>query len=219
MAKDPGFGLAWVQLGRLYAANYSFDVAPIDTPIEEAVALAQRGVRLEPTSQRARAILAMALLCEGELEEGRAEAERALTVCPVSRVYLDFLGWIMTLLGCWERGRQLVDRTVDYSAPPRRVRRAVGRPHPLRQAGRGPQRRAPAHRLPVLLALAHAHFHPRADGRIAEAEQEAAELLRQKPEFPSRGRTLIGRLIKFPEIMNRIVAGLEQAGLHLASGH
>ncbi len=56
-------------------------------------------------------------------------------------------------------------------------------------------------------------------GRIAEAEQEAAELLRQKPEFPSRGRTLIGRLIKFPEIMNRIVAGLEQAGLHLASGH
>ena len=53
-------------------------------------------------------------------------------------------------------------------------------------------------------------------GRRAEAEQDAADLVRQRPDFPSRGRTLIGRLIKFPEVSDPIVEGLERAGLHLA---
>ena len=42
-------------------------------------------------------------------------------------------------------------------------------------------------------------------GRKAEAKREAAELLRQKPDFAKRGRTLIGRYIKFPELHARIV--------------
>jgi adenylate cyclase len=218
VSQDPAFGLAWTQLGRLYAVNHAFEVAPIDTPIEEAVALAQRGVRLEPTSQRARAVLAMALFFQGELEASRAEAEGALTLCPTSLVYLDALGWIMTLLGCWERGRELVGRAIERN------------PHHLpvvfhalwvEHLRRGEL--AEAHRV-ALQYPDTGHFWRSLMrtstlgllGRVAEAQQEAAELLRQKPDFPSRGRTLIGRVIKFPEISDRIRAGLEQAGLHLA---
>ena len=112
---DPAFGLAWTQLGRLYAVNYAFEVAPIDTPIEEAVTLAQSGVRLEPTSQRSRSVLALTLLFAGELEAARVEAERALTLCPASLVYLDVIGWVLTLLGCWERGREIVARAIEHN--------------------------------------------------------------------------------------------------------
>ena len=113
VSRDPAFGLAWTQLGRLYALNYAFEVAPIDTPIEEAVRLAQKGAHLEPTSLRSRAVLAAIQLFAGEIETARVEAERALALCPTSLVYLDALGWVLTLLGCWESGREIVDRAIQ----------------------------------------------------------------------------------------------------------
>jgi adenylate cyclase len=221
VSQDPAFGLAWTQLGRLYAVNYAFEVAPIDTPIEEAVALAQRGVRLEPTSQRARSVLAMALLFKGELEASRAEAERALTLCPASLVYLDALGWIMTLLGCWARGRQLVDRAMDgnpYHLPVIFHARWVDhiRSGKLDEAySAALQYTDTAHFWRSLMRASTLGLM----GRIAEAEQEAAELQRQKRDFRSRGRTLIGRLIKFPEVSGPILEGLERAGLRLDEAH
>ena len=52
-------------------------------------------------------------------------------------------------------------------------------------------------------------------GRVAEAKHEVAELLQRKPDFASRGRTLIGRYIKFPDLFERVVNGLGKAGLAL----
>ena len=43
VAAEPECSLAWVQLSRLYTANYSFEVAPLETPIDQAVAYAQNG--------------------------------------------------------------------------------------------------------------------------------------------------------------------------------
>ena len=48
-------------------------------------------------------------------------------------------------------------------------------------------------------------------GRVAEAKHETAELLQRKPDFASRGRTLIGRFIKFPDLVEPIVDGLAKA--------
>ena len=42
-----------------------------------------------------------------------------------------------------------------------------------------------------------------------------ADLLNGTPDFARRGRTLIGRLIKFPDLSDRIVDGLAKAGLVL----
>jgi hypothetical protein len=42
-----------------------------------------------------------------------------------------------------------------------------------------------------------------------------AELLAKKPDFTSRGRDLIGRLVKFPDLVERVVEGLGKAGLAL----
>jgi len=52
-------------------------------------------------------------------------------------------------------------------------------------------------------------------GRLDEAQLSAAELLRIKPQFPQRGRTLIGYYIKSEELRERVVAGLHKAGLTL----
>ena len=217
VSQDPNFGLAWTQLGGLYAANYAFELASIDTPIEDAVALAQRGVRLEPTSRRARSVLAMVLLVKGELEASRTEAELALASSPASLVYLDVIGWILTLLGCWERGRELVARASDsnpYHLPVVFHARWVD----LLRQGRLDEAYG------VALHATDTHYFWRSlmrastlglMGRTAEAEQEAAELLRQKPDFRRRGQALIGRLIKIPEVSGQILEGMARAGLCL----
>ena len=45
-----------------------------------------------------------------------------------------------------------------------------------------------------------------------------AELLARKPDFASRGRVLIGRLVKFADLLETIVDGLGKAGLVLDRG-
>jgi hypothetical protein len=52
-------------------------------------------------------------------------------------------------------------------------------------------------------------------GRLEEARSEVAELLRTKPDFARRGRALTGRLLKHPELQERVADGLAKAGLAL----
>ncbi len=218
VAAEPECSLAWVQLSRLYIANYMFDLTRLETPIDQAVAYAQNGVRLDESSQRARAALAGALLVKGELAAARAEAQGALELNPDSLVYLEWIGWIMTLLGEWERGPDLVRRALSRNPHVIPVaHHALWLAHlhhgEIEEAYQAAlQYRDPTFFLRALMrACCLGHL-----GRREEARGEVAELLRRKPDFPSRGRTLIGRHVKFPDLLQTIVDGLERAGLALA---
>jgi adenylate cyclase len=215
--QQPECGLAWVQLARLHIANYAFEVVPIETPIDEAVAFAQNAVQLDASNQRARAALAGAFLLKGELGAGRVEAEKAYGLNPESFVYLEWIGWLMTLLGDWERGPALVRQAMARNPSHIAVALHAAWADHLR---RGEIEEA----YQMALQYRDATFFWRALmracclghlGRVAEAKHEAAELLRSKPDFASRGRTLIGRLIKFPDLFERVVDGLAKAGLAL----
>ena len=46
-AKEPEKGIVWSMLARLYATNYGLELYDADTPLDEAVAFAQKGVGLE----------------------------------------------------------------------------------------------------------------------------------------------------------------------------
>jgi len=217
VAAEPECSLAWVQLSRLYTANNAFEVAPVETPFDEAVAYAQQGVRLDPSSQRARTALAAALMLKGELAAARVEVQSALELNPDSLVYLEWIGWLMTLLGEWERGPALVRRALTHNPHVIPIaHHALWLAHFQRGEIEEAYQAALQHRDPTfyLRALTRAcslgHL-----GRLAEARVEVAELLATKPDFARRGRTLIGRLIKFPDLLERVVDGLEKAGLAL----
>ena len=110
MRERPDCALAWVQVARLCSANYAFEIASPPASIDEAFALAQKGVHLDPSSQRARVVLAGALLIKGELAAGREEAEKAYELNPGSFVYLEWIGWLLALLGEWDHGVALIRR-------------------------------------------------------------------------------------------------------------
>ena len=214
---DPECALAWGQLSRLHVVNHAYELAPADTSIEQGLAFAHHAVRLDPSSQRARAQLAFALLVKGETAAGLVETESALALNPETFVYLETIGFFLALFGEWDRGTAL-------------IRKAVARnPHHMPWAHhalwadhlrRGEVEKAYQEALlyrdtafywrSLMRACCLGHL-----GRVAEAQVEVAELLRAYPDFARRGRRRIACYLKAPELQALVADGLAKAGLVL----
>jgi tetratricopeptide (TPR) repeat protein len=158
---EPECGLVWSMLSRLYTVNYGTELFELDTPIDEAIGFTQTGVKLNPTKQRTRAALAYALMLADEIPAARAEADRALALNPESLIFLDAIGYLLTLLGDWQRGPALINKP---SAP-----------------------------FLITTSLSTMHYGWTCSG----------------------GRILISRYVKFDEIFERLIAGLNRAGVDL----
>ena len=217
VGEDPEIALAWTQLARLYQVNYAFELTEMETSIDEAVTFAHQGVRLDPSSARTRCVLAAALLNKGELAAGRDELEQALRLSPGSLVYSEIIGWLLALLGDWDRGIAMVRRAMERN-PHHMMQCYVGlwADHLRRGEFDEAYRAALEYRDPtffwrsLMRASCLGHL-----GREGEARSQVVELLEQKPSFEERGRILIGHYIKPVELQERVAEGLRKAGLNL----
>ncbi len=214
---EPQNGLAWSLLARLYATNYALELTDDETPIEDALEFAKNGVRLEPNDQRARSTLAYIHLLNDEIEDGRREADRALSLNPKSLFFLDGIGYLLTLLGDWERGPALARKAVRLNPYHRNVVHAglwldALRRRDYESAYGEANEFTPAGLWKLLMwATALAYL-----GRMDKARAEVEQLLLIKPNIRDRGRWYITRYVKFDELVERITSGLEKAGLCLA---
>ena len=77
--------------------------------------LAQEGVRLLPDDQLSRLMLSRVHLLNGDLGAGRAEAEAAFALKPDSLMFMDAIGYMLILLGDWERGEKLILRAIELN--------------------------------------------------------------------------------------------------------
>jgi adenylate cyclase len=218
VATRPDHGVAWSRLARLYVNNHTFEVTPVLTPLEEAVTCAHQGVRVDPASRSARCVLAIVLLTMGEITAAREELDQALRLSPGSLMYLEMIGNLLTLLGEWERGASLSRHARERN------------PHCLPHVSFGQwadhlRRGEPERAYQAALEYRDPTFFWRGVmrasclgllGRTAEARWEVADILGRKPNFPERGRVLLGYYLKFPETLDPVVDGLARAGLELA---
>jgi tetratricopeptide (TPR) repeat protein len=217
VAQSPETSLAWTRLARLYMANYAFEISNVDTPIDAAIAYAQNGARLDPGGRRALCVLGGTWLVKGELPAAIEQAEAALRLTPGSLVYLEIVGWLLTMAGDFERGPKIVREAVE--------RNPYHLPHSshalwLDSLRRGDHAAAYEAALEyrdsvffwrsLMRACSLGHL-----GRTSEAKREVAELLEARPGFTARGRILISRYVKRPDLQERVAEGLALAGLRL----
>jgi len=214
---EPGCGQVWSMLGRLHANMYSLEFPDYETIIEKAIAFAEKGVQLNPDNQRARAILGFVRMIDNEIPGALAETERALALNPNSLLFLDGIGYLMTLLGEWERGPALIRKAIrlnPYYKPV--VHYALWldcfRQEEYEQAQLETQslRRLSIFWDPLAKAATFGQM-----GRLKEGKQAVDNLFKLKPDFPSRGRILIKHYIKFEEIVERVIDGLYKVGLKI----
>jgi TolB-like protein len=214
---EPECGLAWSMLARLYSLNYSLELFAIETPLEKAADFAEKGITLEPANQRVRTINAFILLFKNELAAGLAEVDRALQLNPSSLLFLENIGYLMTLFGDWKKGPVLIRKaieqnphyniTVHYALWMDWVRQAA-----YDQAfAETLHFRQPGLFWDPLLKAASLGLQ----GKIDEGVQAGKELLKCKPDFPERGRVLIRHYIKFDDIVERVILGLEKVGIEI----
>jgi len=209
--------MVWSLLARLYAANYSLELFDIETPLEMATSFAERGVGLDPANQRVRLIRAFVLLINNDVSAGLAECNQALALNPNSLIFLENIGYLLTLLGDWERGPTLIRKAMRLNPYYSVIAHYALWVDWVRQ---GDYQEAfletQNFRTPLLFwdsLLKAATFGLL--GRHEEGKLDAETLLKLKPDFPIRGQVLIQHYIKFEEIVARVVEGLEKVGLHL----
>ena len=127
------------------------------------------------------------------------------------------IGWLLWLLGDWERGTALVRKAIARN--PHYMAHAdstICADHLRRGEFEDAYQAALRYRDPaffwrsLMRACCLGHL-----GRPEDARGPIADLLRTKPDFTSRGRTLISRILKHPEMQARVADGLAKAGLVL----
>jgi len=215
--KEPGCGLVLSMLARLYAVNYSLELFDLETSLEQASSFAEKGVQLEPVNQRTRLIMGFIRLLEDDLYSGLVETDRALDLNPNSLIFLEQIGYLLTLLGDWQRGPALIRKALDanpYCSST--VHYALWvywiRQRDYQQAYHETLNfRTPLLFWDPLLKAAASGLM----GKTKEGELSVDALLKLKPDFPIRGHILIKHYIKFEDIVEQVIDGLAKVGLIL----
>jgi adenylate cyclase len=212
---EPDCGQIWTLLARLYANIYSLDFPGFENPLEKSVEFAEKGARIDPNNQRSVATLALVRFYNNELSAAIAESDRALALNPNCLVTTDGIGYIMTLSGEWERGPALIRKVIQLNPYYRNVVHYALWVDCLRR-----EDYEGAYMETINLRRPAVFWHPLANAatlglfvRYEEGQKFVENLLKLKPDFPSRGRLLIGRYIKFEEILERVLEGLKKVGL------
>ena len=218
IANDPECGITRGMLAFLYADNIAYEFFDLEqTPLDEAIQLAQQAVTMDPGNQVNRLSLCRLRMLNNELENALVEAEMAIESNPDSLYFMDVIGYHLALLGEWDRGIAMIARAKRLN-PFYRVYVHFATWLNLFRLSEYEQAQ-----MELELLLGYGDFwEPLARaatlGQLArsdEARSAADELLLYKPDFAARGQALIGHSIKFDELKARVIEGLDKAGLNL----
>ena len=215
--REPESGFAWSLLAFLYGQSYSLQLLPMESPLEQALVAAQKGVALEPENQITRTALAHVHFFRNEREKFLPEAETALALNPNAPGPIGFLGWLLALYGEWEQGLAILKKGMELN------------PHYPGWFHMAPyfnfyrqDRYAEAYQQALAFRMPQLFWDPllrtAALGRLRrkpEASQAVAELLQLRPDFPAAGRFLISCYAKFPNLVEDLLEGLRLAGLKI----
>ena len=212
---EPEYGLAWSMLGHLHADNYALGFCEIETPLEKALAYAQRGIALAPESQFASDALSLVYFHLGDKALFLKHVELTIALNPNSPYIIGVAGWHMMLYGEWDHGLSLLKKGMSLNPSyPSWFHLATY----VNAYRTGAYDKAFVEAIkfnfptlyldPVMRAAALGQM-----GDQDRARAALSELLKLEPDFATRGRWLISRYVKVDELIDRIMEGLEKAGL------
>ncbi len=213
----PGYADAWAMLSLIYKEGFTqgFDLLP--DSLDRAHAAARCAVEIAPSNHLAHHALAAAEFFRGEHQRFRLAASRALELNPMDGFTLAYLGFLIAYAGDWKRGGVL-------SASARRLN-----PHhpgwywfvPGMEAYRSGDYRAALEfadranmpdfwRTSLLAAAARGQL-----GQREAAGEALRALLEQRPDLREKAREGLNVWWQ-PEMVEKLLAGLEKAGLAVA---
>jgi len=212
---DPEYGLAWAMLGHLHADNFALGFCEIEAPLEKALTFAQKAMALAPENQFVQDALTLVYFHRDDKKLFLQHVDQTLSLNPNSPYIVGVAGWHMVLYGEYERGLGLLKKGIQLNPY-----------HPtwfhlaffVDCYRRGEYENALTEALqfnypelyldPVMRAAALAQLD-----RPKEARNAVDQLLTLEPDFKKSGRRLLSSYLKVDDVVEKIIAGLQKAGV------
>jgi TolB-like protein len=214
LRRNPGDSTTSAMLADLYATDDFLGIGLTPRPVERATALARESVRVDPTSQFGHSALAFVHFLRGEADSFEAESRIACELNPNNPTVCVWIGMLTALIGRWEEGLTMMRDAVELNplfpswyhiVPFMDHYRRGDYAEALDRAERFGLRDLfwePLMRAAVL-------------GQLGETERGASalqELFDLQPDFNDVGRSLMGRMVHVPEVVEHLAEGLSKAG-------
>ena len=204
-------------LASLNGTRYELDLPDSTNALEKLVELSDKAIELEPQAQLVRIVHAWRFFVLNQKEKFLIEMEKALDLNPNSPFRIGAIGFYLSLYGEWEKGKQLLDRAMKqnigypswyYGATTvyyyglnefeKAYEEAVKYDVPALFWG------------PMLRAATLGQLEMKSD-----AVKRISDLKVLKPDFENKARFLISRYVKEEELVDKIIEGLQKAGLKI----
>ncbi len=213
---SPNFPSAYLQLAYSYLGQWVTQQSPTAQTLEPAVAAAQRALALNDSDYRLHIVLGCVYLYQQQYDQALAEVERGVELTSNEAGAYAALAQVLSSMGRTEEA-------LEAAAQGLRLKPEIADSHladvgaAYAVAGRYEEAYGPLQRylsrypnlLPAHLTLAVVYSEL---GQTAEAQKEAAEVLRLNPNFSLEVHKQ--RMpIKDPAVLERHIAALKKAGL------
>ena len=218
LEENPESALIDAVVGGFYGNIWAFGGEGADEALSELARLAEKAYTLNPNSQYVLGTLGFKCFVFDERDRLFALFDKHEDLIPHSPLRLGAWATYISLMGEWDRGKQLLDQVFENNLNVPAWLYGVSFLYHFRD---GDYEAAlvevnkyqmpglfwgPAYRVAVLAHL----------GRIAEAEAEFKALLEYRPDFVENGRRLMGCLIKEASLLEHLVEGFDKIGVQLA---
>jgi tetratricopeptide (TPR) repeat protein len=214
--RNSNYAYAWAMLSLIIKDEHESGFNPKPDSLERMLQSARRAVELDPFGHRGFHALAMAHFYRREVQAFRTAADRAIALNPMDGCCVAHLGSYVAYAGEWERGCDLVEKTLRLNPN-----------HPgwywfplsFNAYRKGDYQRALGYALKInlpsffwthmTLATAYAQL-----GQREEAGKAVQELLKLNPKAAQIMRPAMQRIFE-PEFVERMTDGLRKAGLEI----
>ncbi len=216
--ESPDSSECWAMLATLYSDEHMFGFPGEADPLGRARAASQRAMELAPSSALSCQAMAQSLFFRKEWSAFRPFAERTISANPLDSATCAFIGMLLALSGSWDEGCRAVESAIRNNPH-----------HPgwywlglvfrafQREDYRGAIELATRVNMPgyfwgpATLASAYGHLD-----EAEAAQKQLRELLAIRPDFAAAARAEFDKWFA-PDLADRLLEGLEKAGLDLAS--
>ena len=216
--KNPESGEALAMFATLYGSRYELDLPDSTNSLEKIVELTEKAITLEPQDQVVRIVYAWRFFVLNQKEKFLYEMEKALELNPNSPFRVGAIGLYLSLYGEWEKGKKLLDRAMKQN---------IGFPswyyggttlyfYRVNEFEKAYEE-AIKYDIPGLFwgPMLRAATLGQLE-RKSDAEKHISDLKILKPDFESKARYLISRFVKEEDLVEKIIVGLQKAGLKIS---
>lgn len=215
LKRDPNYALAWAVLGEIYAIGVPMGFIRVEDQIDVAISYSKKALSLDPLSQPAYQALSVCYLLSQNKTEHLKAVEKCIALNPRAASHVGIMGAHLIFSGEFEKGARILRDSLELNPFLPRYH-ALGfslyyyNNNDFEEAREWAQKMDMPH-VPWCVLLQAASLGQL--GRTTDAKKLLEKLLTLVPDIGLQGKPLIGSFILDDGLVNKMIEGLEKAGL------